>query len=171
MPGPLDTTDDAALWRRWRSADAAAAIAAEPDPLLLAAYAEGRLSEQAAEAVEDWLALNPLAIQDILAARGVQNAPLPVAADTLIAPASALVGEHSAQVLAFRRPTASRRSWRTAASWSAMAASILVACFIGVAMGDATYVTLAGSPAGAVGQDLIDPPVGFFNGLDEDSDT
>jgi hypothetical protein len=166
MPGPLDRSDDAALWRRWRSAGAAGATA-EPEALLLAAYAEGRLDEEAAETVEDWLTLNPLAIQDILSARAAESTLLSAAPEALIARAAALVGEQRAEVLAFRRPVPSRRLWRTAARWSAMAASILVACVIGVAMGQATYVTLAGGTTGTLSQDLIDPPAGFFSSLED----
>jgi hypothetical protein len=162
MPGPLEKTADAALWRRWRSAEGADRTAGEPDPLLLAAYAEGRLSEQAAEAIEAWLALNPLAIQDIISARSAQDAPLP-AAEAIVARATALVGEHGAEILPFRRPVLARRDWRTTAGWSAMAASILVACLLGAAMGQATYTTLASSSA-----DALDPSTGFLS-FDEDS--
>jgi hypothetical protein len=169
MPGPLDRIDDPALWRRWRSAGAAGAPAAEPDPVLLAAYAEDRLSPEAAEAIEDWLAANPAAIQDILTARRAQDAPLPGAPQATVARATALVGSGTADVLPFRRPT--QRSWRLAANWSAMAASILVACFMGVAMGHATYTVLASGSVDSLGQDLIDPPMGYLSNFDEDSST
>jgi hypothetical protein len=33
------------------------------------------------------------------------------------------------------------------------------------------YATLARGSATALGQELIDPPTGLFNGLDEDSNT
>jgi hypothetical protein len=169
MPGPLDRIDDPALWRRWRSAGAAGVAAAEPDPALLAAYAEGRLREDAAEAIEDWLAANPATIQDILAARRAQDAPLPAAPVAIIARATALIGSGGAEVLPFRRPA--QRSWRVAANWSAMAASILVACYMGVAMGHATYTVLASGSVDSLGQDLIDPPMGYLSNFDEDSST
>jgi hypothetical protein len=169
MPGPLDRQDDAAVWRRWRSASAMGVAPSEPDALALAAYAEGRLTETDAEAIEDWLALNPAAIEDVLLARRAEEGPVPVAPEAIMTRAAALVGERSAQVLAFRRLTPSRRSWSSAARWSAMAASILVACFVGVAMGDATYAVLASGST--LGQDLIDPPMGFLSTFDEDSST
>lgn len=166
MPGPLDRQDDAAVWRRWRSATAMGAAPAEPDALLLAAYAEGRLTEEAAETIEDWLAASPAAADDVLAAR--RGAEV-VASEAIIARAAGLVGA-GAEVLPFRRP---RQSWRVAASWTAMAASLVMATVLGYSVGhDAgIYTTLAGGPSAALGQELIDPPTGLFNGLDEDSST
>lgn len=172
MPGPLDRQDDAAIWRRWRSAAAMGAVPAEPDALVLAAYAEGRLAEADAEAIEDWLALNPAAAEDIVQARRAEEVSHPAASMAVIARAAALVGA-AAEVLAFRRPTPSRRSWRSAASWGAMAASLVMAIVLGYTVGhDAgIYATLASGSATALGQELIDPPTGLFNGLDEDSNT
>jgi hypothetical protein len=172
MPGPLDRQDDAAIWRRWRSAAAMGAARAEPDALALAAYAEGRLSETDAEAIEDWLALNPAATEDVVLARRAEAVASPAASAAVIARAAALVGA-GAEVLAFRRPAPSRRSWRLAASWSAMAASLVMACVLGYTVGhDAgIYATLARGSSTALGQELLDPPTGLFNGLDEDSST
>ncbi|HUH85762.1 MAG TPA: hypothetical protein VLX85_14220 [Stellaceae bacterium] len=173
MAGPLDDSDEAALWRRWRTAGATgAAVPADPDPLLLAAYAEDRLSVDGAEAVEDWLAANPLAAQDIVAARRTLRIPLPVAPSHVIDRAAALVGvADGVSVLAFRRPSPSRRHWREALRIGAMAASVLVASFVGFAMGNDTFVTLAGGSAPALSLELLDPPTGLFNELDEDSST
>ena len=55
MAGPQDGTEDAVLWRRWRSA-AGQHAPVEPDPLLLAAYAENRLDPAGTDLVEEWLA-------------------------------------------------------------------------------------------------------------------
>ena len=52
-----------------------------------------------------------------------------------------------------------------------MAASVLVASFVGFAMGNDTFITLAGSSAPSLSLELLDPPTGLFNGLDEDSST
>jgi anti-sigma factor RsiW len=172
MPGPLDRTDDAALWRRLRSAAAMGPAPAEPNALVLAAYAEGRLSEAEAEALEEWLAQNPAVTTDVLFARRAERTPLPAASPAIIARASALVGT-SAEVLRFPRPTPSRRGWRSAASWGAMAASLVMAIVLGYTVGhDAgVYAELARGSSTALGQELIDPPTGLFNGLDEDSST
>lgn len=166
MGGPMDSADEAGLWRCWRlAAGEESAAAAEPDALLLAAYAENRLAPAAAEAVEDWLAANPQIVQDILAARRVAKASLPVAPEAVVARAAALVAAEGAKVLAFRPP----RRWGGAVRWGAMAASLLVASLAGFAMGDDTYVTLAGGSPSSLSQELLDPPTGLFNGIDEDS--
>jgi len=169
MGGPMDSADEARLWRRWRAAagDPLAADA-EPDALLLAAYAENRLAPEAAEAVEDWLAANPQIFQDILAARRIGEGSLPVAPEAVVARAAALVGADDAKVLAFRRPAARPQRWRGAVSWGAMAASLLVASLAGFAMGDDTYVTLSAESSLSLSQELLDPPSGLFNGIDED---
>jgi hypothetical protein len=166
MGGPMDSADEAGLWRCWRAATGdRLAASAEPDALLLAAYAENRLLPAAAEAVEDWLAANPQIVQDILAARRIGKGSLPMAPEAVVARAAALVGAEDPRVLAFRRP----RRWRDAVGWGAMAASLLVACLAGFAMGNDTYVTLAGGSPSSLSQELLDPPSGLFIGIDEDS--
>lgn len=170
MGGPMDSAEEAGLWRRWREAGGGRlAAGAEPDALELAAYAENRLSPEETEAVEDWLSSNPQIIKDIFAAREIDESALPEAPEAVVARAAALVGVGDGKVLAFRRPTASRRRWRGAASWGAMAASLLVASLAGFAMGDDTYATLLGGSPPVLGQELLDPPSSLFNGIDEDS--
>lgn len=62
--------EGAALWARargsWREGVAASA---EPDPMTLAAYLEGRLDEAAAAPVEAWMAADPEALDSVLSAR------------------------------------------------------------------------------------------------------
>lgn len=170
MAGPLNSADEAGLWRRWRMAADDGAAGWEPDAVALAAYAEDRLDAEAVEAVEAWLADNPQRAQDILAARQALKLPLPETPEAIVARAAALVGGGGeAQILPFRRPAARLGSWRGAVGWAAMAASILVASLAGFAMGNDTYVTLAGGANASLSQDLMDPPTGLFNGMDEDS--
>ena len=168
MAGPMGSTDETALWRRWRHASASAESAgAEPDEMTLAAYAEGRLDPAATEAVEDWLAINPQAMQDIVAARQAEAALAMAAPAAVVDRAAALVAG-GGTVLPFRRRASP--DWRAAAAWAAMAASILVASLAGFEMGNSTYATLAGgSTAVSLGQELLDPPIGLFSGADEDS--
>jgi anti-sigma factor RsiW len=170
MAGPMDSADEAGLWRHWRAAagDGSAADR-EPDALALAAYAEDRLDAETVAAVEAWLADNPQATRDVLAARQVRQHALPDAPVAIMARAAALVASGDAQVLAFRRPTVQVRHWRGAVGWGAMAASLLVASLAGFAMGNDTYATLAGSTNASLSQELLDPPTGLFNGVDEDS--
>ncbi len=58
--------------------------------------------------------------------------------------------------------------WRRTAAWGAMAASLLVASVLGFATGNSTYLSLAGAASPSLGQVLLDPPTGLFNGSDED---
>ena len=172
MAGSRDTMDEAALWRRWRSAAASAMTAgAEPNPLVLAAYAENRLPPHAVEAVEDWLAAHPEALQDVLAARQAAREALPAASPAVLARAAALVVEGNAQVLPFRHPATRVTSWRGAIAWGALAASLLVTSLVGFTLGSDAYVSLARSTSPALGHELLDPPMGLFHSLDEESST
>jgi len=63
---------DRRLWHRWRVLGEKSRVA-EPDVMLLAAYAEGRLTEAEAESVEAWLAATPEALSDLVAARSTDQ--------------------------------------------------------------------------------------------------
>src|SRR5579871_2862363 len=126
MTEPMDRAEENSLWRHWQAAVSAAREAAPaPDPLLLAAYAEHRLDETAAEAVEAWLALHPEALEDVLAAEE-SNARLAPAIDppkAALARGMALVAGPAPTVVPFRRPA--RQVWRVAIARVAVAASLL----------------------------------------------
>jgi len=175
MSEPLDSERDPALWRRWRAAAAKSAgrEMPAPDPLLVAAYAEGRLSELAAERVEAWLAEDPARLEDVRLARELRQGGIALPApEAVLARASVLSDGRSGKVLAFRRPTPSGRSWRVAAAWGSMAASLLVTGLIGFALGTDAYSSLMGDRQEmALTQELFDPPSGFFSELGEESNT
>ncbi len=135
-----DDREDRALWRRWR--DTTDLTAAEPDALALAAYAEGRLDEAAAEAVELWLAEHPESIGDIVAARAIGQRPPRLVFNNIVAHASELV-PGSENVVAFRRPAVS--SWRNALAWASIAASLVLVSFGGFSMGSSAYANLSGT--------------------------
>lgn len=175
MSEPLDIERDPALWRRWSGAAPGSAdeAATAPDPVLLAAYAEGRLDEAAAEPVEAWLATDPVWLDDIRAAsdlgRGAAAMP---ASETVLTRAMALVDGRDAQVLPFRQPVRRAPSWRVAAAWGSMAASLLVTGLVGFALGSDAYSSLLGDrPEVALTQELFDPPSGFFSEFSEESNT
>jgi anti-sigma factor RsiW len=138
---------DRRLWRRWQALGADSR-AAEPDALLLAAYAEGRLSEAEAEPVEAWLAATPDALSDVIAARTTYQRPPRLVFEHVLAKASELVpGEATpagAEIIPFR-PRLSQ--WRTAIAWSGLAASILCVSLAGFSMGSAAYTNLSGTQA------------------------
>lgn len=172
MAGPKDRTDEAALWRRWRSASASVeAAGTAPDAMMLAAYAENRLPEAVAETIEDWLVTQPEAVSDVLAARRAAHSESPAASPAVVARAAALVAAGDAQILTFGQPAGRRASWRAAALWSGMAASLVITSMIGFTLGNSAYLDLAGGASPALGQELFDPPTGLFNSLDEDPNT
>src|SRR5437660_1150603 len=92
------------MWQRWRAG--ANETSAVPDALQLAAYAEGRLDEPDAEAVESFLAIYPDTLHEIVLARAAIETPTIGASDDVIAKACALVRAQSTSetVLPFRRP-------------------------------------------------------------------
>lgn len=171
MMGPGEKAGEAALWARWRALAAAseAKRAPEPDALLLAAYAEGRLNEAAAAAVEVWLAEEPERLADIVAARAAATATA-VAPEALVARATALVGPADPKIVPFRYPTRRAQGWRSVAAWGSLAASILATSLIGFALGNDAYLTLAGGSSGETAvQDLFEPPgSGIFPTMEED---
>jgi anti-sigma factor RsiW len=148
---------DRRLWRRWQALGEDSRAVAEPDPLLLAAYAEGRLSEAEAEPVEAWLAATPDALSDIIAARTTYQRPPRMVFEHVLETASELVpGETlalvpegaGADILPFRPKKRSphlRPQWRTAIAWSSVAASLLCASLVGFSMGSDAYANLSGS--------------------------
>jgi anti-sigma factor RsiW len=175
MSGPVEGPEDSALWRRWRAAvDAAGAAPLHaPDPLLLAAYAEGRLDEPDRDAVEAWLAAYPDAIDDLLAARrlGRREAEWSAVSEAALARASGLVRDPDPQVLPFRQPVRRAPLWRAAIAWGGMAASIAATGLVGFVLGSEAYATLSGGTTIAASQDVFDPPSGFLTGLGEESET
>src|SRR5438876_11814506 len=107
MTEPMDRAEESALWRHWRTAvvNAAGEAAPAPNPLLLAAYAEHRLSEADAEQVEAWLSLHPEAITDVLAAGEANARPAAIEPPTAaaLARAMALVPGADPKIVPFRR--------------------------------------------------------------------
>jgi hypothetical protein len=135
---------DRRLWRRWQALGEESRVP-EPDALLLAAYAEGRLSEAEAEPVEAWLAATPDALSDVTSARTTYQRPPRVVFEHILDNASELVPgiaePASAQVMPFRPRL--RPQWRTAIAWSSLAASILCASLVGFSMGSDAYTNLS----------------------------
>lgn len=169
--------NQAALWRRWRDGKAEAGdAAAEPDALILAAYAENRLgrpgidpeADPAIAAVEAWLAENPAALDDIAAAQSeaAQSEADNLASDALIARAQALIAQPGGNVMALRP----RRAWRSAMAWSSIAASLVVAILIGFQLGNDNVVDLTDTSQNpAVEQVLIGSPGVILAADDEET--
>ena len=166
---------DRRLWLRWRAL-AGKSRAAEPDALSLAAYAEGRLSEVEAEAVEAWLAATPEGLQDVIAAREASRRSPRFAYEHILANACDLVpgAEDEAepsggQILPFRPRSPQLRK---ALAWSSIAASLLCASLVGFSMGSNAYASLAGTQAAdTTAADGLDTPGTLDNYFTEDSGT
>lgn len=165
MAEPMNSPEETALWQRWRLL-ARAPAGEPPDALMLAAYAEGRLGPTEMEAVEEWLCADADLAADIAIARSAMVGASPAVEESVVARAAALVPAEDGRVVVLRRPST---GWPGVVRWSAMAASILLASVVGFALGNDTYVSLAGYQPAVFGQELLDPPSGLFSGFDEDA--
>ncbi len=169
MTGPEDmkSADSAALWRRFRTLDRAVepANAADgaPAALDLAAYAEGRLDEAAAEQIEAWLAVHPEALDDIIAARGDRDAA--VSPPTIDRAMTLVTAEPAgARVIPFRR-SAAQYAWRVHVARVAVAASLVLTGLVGFTLGSEVYSNLFGSTESA-NSGLFDQSTGVFTSGD-----
>jgi hypothetical protein len=104
------------LWRRYRAAASASAPDPEPAWDQLAAWLDGRLDEAAAAPVEAWLAHHPEALA-LVGPREAETGPAPL---ELVRRARALVAPRAGG----RAPAAP--SWRHAAAWASIAASLVL---------------------------------------------
>jgi len=158
-----DRAADAALWRRWRrSAEAETGDVGAPDAMTLAAYAEGRLDEEGAAPVEDWLLHNPEALAELAAVRATVAEAAP---ESVIAHAAALIVAGEGNVIPMPLAAARPRGLRAVAIWGGFAASLALTSLAGFSLGSSTYVGFAGAPATGEStlQELFDPPNGLFN--------
>ena len=168
MAEPMNSSEETALWQRWRLL-ARAPAGEPPDALVLAAYAEGRLEPAEMEAVEEWLSVDADLAADVAIARNAVLGAPPEVEESVVARAAALVpAEDGRVVVVMRRPSTSP-GWQGLVRWSAMAASILVASIVGFALGNDTYVSLAAYQPAIFGQELLDPPSGLFTSFEEDA--
>jgi hypothetical protein len=163
----LGDSEERALWRRWSMRGRVDAPA--PDALALAAYAEGRLSETAAEPLELWLAAHPEALSEILAdIAAARGATLDAAEATIIAKASALVTGVRDNVVPLRRAAP---GWRNALAWSSVAASLLAASLAGFAMGSDAYRNFARTQTAEAASDTLDAAAALDSVFNDDSGT
>src|SRR5665213_3904124 len=92
MAGPEERAEDLSLLRRWRLLARQAGTLGEAETaLLLASYADGRLDEAGAEAIEAWLVDHPEAIGDLIAARSADEGAALAASEAMVARAAALI--------------------------------------------------------------------------------
>jgi anti-sigma factor RsiW len=172
MTGLGEKEEGIALWRRWRShARAAAEDGGADNALLLAAYIDSRLATARAEAVEEWLADHPEALDDVIAAR--TSTGLPASPDSIVARAQALVAPRDETVISFTRRPAGLHGWRAAAAWGGLAASLLATSLFGFALGSNAYFDVMGQPVSpeSTFHQLLDPPGQLFSMEEEEAVT
>jgi anti-sigma factor RsiW len=185
MTGTSEGMADArALWRMWKAADAGSKAPWAPDGLTLAAFAEDALAVAERDEVAAFLAGHPELAADVAAAA----APVAVDAsnaglESIIARAVSLVAAPADGVVPFRallqagprKSVARGTSWAFAARWGSLAASIAMVGWLGFALGNDAYGSLAtlqlraNAPTG-VADELLNPPTGIFE-LSEASGT
>ena len=161
-PRDMESADLAALWRRFRALDRTGRDQAADDAgiaLDLAAYADGRLSEAAAEPIETWLAAHPEALDDLIAARGTGDA---IAPQRIIDRAASLVAGDSSdgRVVPFHSSPASH-SWRVHMARVAVAACLVLTGVAGFTLGSGAYDNLFSSSSAS--SDTVNQPTSFFS--------
>jgi anti-sigma factor RsiW len=186
--------DARALWRMWKAADSGSNAPWAPDNLTLAAFAEDALAVAERDEVAAFLADHPELAADVAAAAAptavdASNASL----ESIIARAASLVAAPADGVVPFRAPpfrappsraplqagprksVARGTSWAFAARWGSLAASIAMVGWLGFALGNDAYGSLAAlelraNASTGVADELLDPPAGVFD-LSEASGT
>jgi anti-sigma factor RsiW len=166
-----DWSSDRALWRRSCLTDAT------EDEVLrfldLAAFADGLLEPDECDRIAALLADDPAATDDVAAARALDGGTeeRPGTLERIVARACAILpDEPNSRVVAFAPPPWRRRILHGLAQWGSLAAAIVVASWLGFAMGSDASRTLSGpvpsSDAGFL-PELFDPGSGFLRDLGE----
>jgi anti-sigma factor RsiW len=182
MSQPENFDSDRSVWRYCRAANAPSDEAARF--LDLAAYADGLLDEEERDRIAFLLAGDAEAAADVAAARMLQARGDGISADleeemaAIIARADALVADGTdapGRVLPFRPPP--RLALHRFAEWGSLAAAIVVASWLGFAMGRGASLTLIQpaqpSQIGAASflPEMLDPTTGFLRDLIEGQQT
>jgi anti-sigma factor RsiW len=168
-----DWASDRDLWRRSCLIDASEDEAARF--LDLAAFADGLLEPDEYDRIAALLAGNPSATDDVAAARGFLSGELPARLERIIARACAILPEEpNSRVIAFPPPSRRERIVHGLAQWGSLAAAIVVASWLGFAMGSDVSRTLRGplpSSEASFLPELFDAGSGFLRDLGEVSRT
>lgn len=161
-PRDMESADLAALWRRFHALDRIKRDQAVDDAgvaLDLAAYADGRLSEVAAEPIEAWLAVHREALDDVIAARSTRDATAP---QRVVDRAASLVtGDSSDGRIVPFHPSPASRSWRVHVARVAVAACLVLTGLAGFTLGSGAYDNLFSSTSAS--GDTVDQPTSFFS--------
>jgi anti-sigma factor RsiW len=177
MSRPANFESDRGLWRRCRTTDAPDDEAARF--LDLAAFADGVLDDEDRDRVAAFLATDPAATADVAGARALcGGGATPAGLERVIARAVAIVVEAPARgrVLPFVPPPR-HQTLHVLAQWGSLAAAVIVASWLGFAMGSGASLTLSqpGQTSQAADEsflpELLDPATGFLRDLGEGQQT
>jgi anti-sigma factor RsiW len=126
----------------------------------LAAFADNRLDPDEAARVEALIVGDAAAAADVAATRMLAGTAIAAADPAMIGRAEALVGEGKpeAVLIAFPASGPAMRPWFSAASWSGLAAAMVVAGWLGFNLGSglSTSPVLGGSTVDLTANELFD---------------
>ncbi len=138
----LGSPEAAELWRRARPERRDGPEA--PDPLLIAAYVDGKLDPQARDQVEAWMASSPDALDLVIAARAAHtDTPLAGAPAGLLTRARGLVRPAVVDTDAKRTIGDWFADMTRPGVWAATAAAMLFAAVVSFELGREATVNLA----------------------------
>jgi anti-sigma factor RsiW len=157
--GTSGAPPDREVWRRSQEMEAT------PDEasylLDLAAFADNRLDDDETAWVAALIERNADAAEDIAAARMLVGATMLAADVSIMARAEALVGaaRPEAELIAFPVRPPVVRPWYSAATWSGLAAAIVLAGWLGFDLGSgiSTSPVFSRSADDASASELLDP--------------
>jgi len=168
---PHTAASDVALWQRSATAET---VEDEGERFLdLAGFADGRLDPDESERVAERLARDADIAADVVAARALatRGAAPEAAPAPIVARACALVSEpepERGRVILFRRLPLSSPTLPGVARWASLAAAVLVASWLGFALGTDVSVSF-GQPDQASDdgflRDMLDPSTAFLRDL------
>lgn len=166
---------DQTLWRRGRDAEIA------PDEaerfLDLAGFAEGRLDTEDHARIAELMAQDHRAAEDVAAARALAGSPAPETADNVFERAAALVdasGSGNGRIIPFVLRSRPAARLERVARWGSLAAAIVMAAWLGFALGADVSVALTRNGAQADDgflRELLEPSSGFLRDLTEGMQT
>jgi anti-sigma factor RsiW len=174
MEEGADLASGRSLWQRCRSIDAPEDDAARF--LDLAGFADDRLDEEERDRVAALLATDPAAAADVAAARALTVDQASAGLEQIILRACAIRASESARVrvVPFAPWRLHRPVLQNLAQWGSLAAAIVVACWLGFAMGRDASLALSQpvQPSDTnILPELFDPAMGFLRDIGESSRT
>src|SRR5580704_12302736 len=170
--GPLPPgTTDRALWERSQNTEAPSE---ETERFLdLAGFVDRCLDEDDRERVAALIARDPDAAADAAAASALTAAVMPAVSEAMIARAAALLDPPTThgEVVSFPIPQIRRQAWRGPATWSSLAAAVVLAGWLGFDLGsDLPGITsTVRSYDEASASELLDPAPLLLRDLTEGS--